>query len=295
MIATGQFASLRTGVRLHYASVGERDAVPLLLLHGFPEYWAAWEDVLPRVADEFHAVAPDLRGFNLSDQPTDVASYRAREIVADLEALSDHLGWESCNVIAHDWGGAAAWQWAIAYPRRVKRLVMLNSPHPVAFARALAASAEQRSASWYINWLRSPDAEALLVEDDFRRLDGFFESEDGQRPQWYTPERATRYRAVWQRGLTGGLNYYRASPLHPPETSRPESVPILDAASFRVRVPTLVIWGDRDRALLPLLLDDLPELVDDLTIERLPDASHWLAHEKPDAVAAMIRSFCVAR
>jgi pimeloyl-ACP methyl ester carboxylesterase len=171
---------------------------------------------------------------------------------------------------------------------------MLNSPHPVAFARALASSAEQRAASDYMNWLRAPAAEALLAEDDFKRLDRFFTSARTNRPHWYTAERAARYRAVWRRGLTGGLNYYRASPLHPPQSGEAGEVVTLDAASFHVGVPTLVLWGERDQALLPLLLDDLPELVGDLTIERLPEASHWLAHEEPDAVAMAIRSFCVA-
>lgn len=293
MISSGNFASLPNGIRLHYARAGRPGGSPLLLLHGFPEYWAAWEDVLPLLEDQFDAVAPDLRGFNLSSQPTDVRAYRAREIVGDLEALCDHLGWQRTEVVAHDWGGAAAWQWAIAKPRRFGRLVMLNSPHPITFARELNNNPAQRAASEYMNWLRAPGSELGLAKDDFRAIEGFFTSMNGSGSSWYTAERAARCREVWRRGLTGGVNYYRASPLHPPAPG--ESLPALDPAHFHISVPTLVLWGERDTALLPCLLDGIEELIDEVTIERLPRASHWLAHEEPKAVAAAIRAFCATR
>ena len=116
MITTGQYADLGNGIRLHYASCGERSRPLVLFLHGFPEYWGAWEELLPSFADTHFAVAPDLRGFNLSSQPTEVAAYRAREIVGDLERFVAHLGFDRAIVVAHDWGGAVAWQWAIARP-----------------------------------------------------------------------------------------------------------------------------------------------------------------------------------
>jgi len=293
MIRAGQYAELGNGIRLHYASVGEAEARPILLLHGFPEYWAAWEDVLPHLASGWHAVAPDLRGFNLSSQPADVRAYRARELIDDFERFSERLGWRKLTVVAHDWGGAAGWQWAITHPERVERLVILNSPHPVPFARDLANDPAQQAASAYMNWLRAPGAEMALMRHDCKALESFFVSMRRPGYLWYTPERAARYREVWSRGVTGGLNYYRASPLHPPTPEEPEPA-ALDPRNFRVRVPTLVLWGEADHALPPRLLDGLDELVDDLTIERLPDATHWLAHEEPQRVAAAIRAFCTA-
>jgi epoxide hydrolase 4 len=293
VISSANFASLANGTTLHYVRAGRPGAPPLLLLHGFPEYWAAWEDVLPLLADRFDAVAPDLRGFNLSSQPTGVSAYRAREIVGDLELLCDHLGWQRADVVAHDWGGAVAWQWAIARPQRVAHLIMLNSPHPITFARELTHNPAQRAASEYMNWLRAPGSEIGLAKDDYRAMEGFFSAMKGERESWYTPERALRYREVWARGLEGGVNYYRASPLHPPAAG--ESLPVLDPAQFRVRVPTLIIWGERDTALLPALLDGIEELIDEVTIERLPHATHWLAHEEPQAVATAIEAFCTAR
>ena len=295
MIVTGQFAELGNGIRLHYASCGERDRPLMLLLHGFPEYSGAWEDLMPAFAGTHRVVAPDLRGFNLSSQPADVAAYRAREIVGDLERLVAHLGAEPAVVVAHDWGGAVAWQWAIAKPGRLRKLVVLNSPHPIPFARDLVGSDAQQQASAYMNWLRAPGAEEVLARDDFIRLDEFFLGMQRADAPWYDAQRRARYHAVWGRGLTGALNYYRASPLYPPTADDPGPRTLrLNPADFRVRVPTLVVWGEADTALPVTLLDGLDELVDDLTVHRLPRATHWLAHEEPDEIARLILEF-VAR
>jgi len=295
MIETGRFADVGRGIRLHYASAGDPAARPIMFLHGFPEYWAAWEDMLPYFTTNWHAVAPDLRGFNLSSQPPDVAAYRMREILADFEGLCEHLQWRRVSVVAHDWGGAAAWQWAIAHPERVERLIVLNSPHPIPFQRDLVGDPVQHAASAYMNWLRAPGAEQGLVRHDYQALEGFFLGMQRPGHAWYTPDRAARYREVWGRGLTGGLNYYRASPLYPPTADDPGAAAlVLDPSKFRVQVPTLVLWGEADTALPPRLLDGLSELVDDLTIERLPGATHWLAHEEPQRIAAAIHEFCGA-
>jgi pimeloyl-ACP methyl ester carboxylesterase len=292
MIATGQYADLGNGIRLHYASCGRPDGPPIVFLHGFPEYWGAWEDLLPHFGRTHYAVAPDMRGFNLSSQPADVAAYRAREVVGDLERLGASLGDRPVIVVGHDWGGGIAWQWAIARPERVARLVILNSPHPIPFARDLCASDEQQRASAYMNWLRAPGAEDVLARDDYARLDEFFLGMQRADAPWYDAARRARYHAVWARGLTGALNYYRASPLYPPTADdRGPRRLRLDPAGFRVRVPTLVLWGEADVALPVTLLDGLDELVDDLTVCRMARATHWLAHEEPDEVARLIRAF----
>ena len=243
-------------------------------------------------ADTHYAVAPDLRGFNLSSQPTEVAAYRAREIVGDLERFVAHLGFDRAIVVAHDWGGAVAWQWAIARPERVSKLVILNSPHPVPFARELASNPVQQRASAYMNWLRAPGAEGALAKDDFVRLDEFFLGMQRADAPWYTA------------GAPGPVPRGVGARAH----GRPELLPCVaalsadgrrsgragdatEAADFRVRVPTLVIWGEADTALPVTLLDGLMELVDDLTVHRLPRATHWLAHEEPGEVARLIFDF----
>jgi len=291
-ISTGNFAELADGITLHYASCGEHGRPLALFVHGFPEYWAAWEDVLPRFADSFYAVAPDLRGFNLSSQPPEVAAYKARAIVADLAQLIAKLGYDCAHVIGHDWGGAACWQMAISLPKKVNTLSILNSPHPIPFARALANDQEQQQASAYMNWLRGPWAEKALAEDNFARMENMLRSLSRAQTGWLTEERLTRYREVWGRGLTGGLNYYRASPLYPPTTDDAGARKLkLDPNDFVVRVPTQIIWGMGDAALLPCLLDGLDELIPDLRIERLERATHWLVHEEPQLVADLLREF----
>jgi pimeloyl-ACP methyl ester carboxylesterase len=291
-IRTGNYAELPHGIRLHYASCGKAGRPLLLCLHGFPEYWGAWEEVLPAFGDRHFAVAPDLRGFNLSSQPADVKAYRAREIVADVLALIRALGYRNAFVVAHDWGGAIAWQLAIAHPDVVARLVMLNSPHPIPFARELAGNPAQREASEYMNWLRAPGSEGALASDDFALLERFLRHSQRADRAWLTPERAARYRQAWAHGLTGGVNYYRASPLYPPSANDPGAAALqLDPAAFVVRVPTLVLWGMQDPALLPALLDGLDDVVPDLTIERLDRATHWLVHEEPQFIANRVLAF----
>lgn len=292
MISTGRYAELPNGIRLHYASCGTRGDPLVLCIHGFPEYWGAWEDVLPRLGERAYAVAPDLRGYNLSSRPAGVDAYRAREIVGDLIQLVAALGYERAFLLAHDWGGAAGWQLAISKPQLVDKLVILNSPHPFLFARDLANNPQQQRASAYMNRLRAPDAEIQLAKNDFARLFASFATKEGGDPAWLDAARRERYRAVWSRGLTGALNFYRATPLHPPTPADAGARGVaLDASKFIVRVPTLVLWGMRDHALLPCLLDGLDELVPQITVERLPGASHWLAHEEPAHVAARALAF----
>jgi pimeloyl-ACP methyl ester carboxylesterase len=291
-IRTGRYVEVQPGIRLHCAEAGEDGAPPIVFLHGFPEFWFAWKDVLPAFADRWHAVAPDLRGFNLSSRPEAVEAYRADRLVADLDGLIRGLGHERAVVVAHDWGGAIAWSLAIAMPQRVSKLVILNAPHPVPFARLLADDPAQQAASAYMNWLRRPGAETALAADGFALFDRFFVG--GAPAPWFDAATRAAYHEAWARpgGIVGGLNYYRASPLYPPDGDDPGAKRLkLDPSRFVVEVSTMVIWGERDRALLPALLDGLDALVPELVVERLPDCSHWLAHEAPQRVAALIRRF----
>lgn len=291
-VTSGHFVQVAPDVRLHYASCGAPGAPLMVFLHGFPEFWYAWRALLPAFGDRFHAVAPDLRGYNLSDKPADVRAYRASALVADIDALVRGLGHERCVLVAHDWGGAAAWSYAIAHPQRVAKLVILNSPHPVPFARALAHDAAQRAASQYMNWLRRPGSEAVLARDGFARLDEFFLRLGGAA--WFHGEVRDAYHAAWAQpgAIAGGVNYYRASPLYPPVGDDPGAARLtLAEDDFVVRAKTLVIWGDGDTALLPVLLDGLDRLVPDLRIVRLADATHWLVHEQPQRIIREISGF----
>lgn len=291
-LSSGHYCEVAPGIRLHYAQAGAPDAPLMLFLHGFPEFWYAWRALLPAFGADFHAVAPDLRGFNLSSKPAAVQAYRAGAIVQDLRGLMRGLGHSRCTLVAHDWGGAAAWTLAIAHPELVERLVILNSPHPVSFARALAEDPAQQAASEYMNWLRQPGSEERLAADDCALLRGFFLRMGGD--SWFRGEVVDAYQAAWAQpgALTGGVNYYRATPLHPPTATEAGARAVnLRAEDFIVRVPTLVIWGERDTALLPGLLDGLERCVPDLKLVRWPQASHWLIHEDPVQAIEEIRNF----
>jgi pimeloyl-ACP methyl ester carboxylesterase len=280
-------------IRLHYVTAG--DGPVILFVHGFPEFWYAWRDQLKEFSRTHRAVALDLRGYNLSDKPADVKAYRATHVIEDLRQLIDHLGARPCVVVAHDWGGAAAWGLAAERPEYVSRLVIINSPHAIPFARALKNDPEQIAASQYMLLFRNPKAERVLSENNYERLAGMLRSEfGGIGGEWPTDADLEQYRAAWSQpgALTGGLNYYRASPVHPKASDAPGATALdLDPGQFRVNVPTLVIWGEQETALRPVLLHGLDEVVPDLTIRRIPHGSHWVAHEHPEEVNRLIREF----
>ena len=260
----------------------------VLMLHGFPEAAFAWDGVMERLGGHVRCVAPDLRGFGGSSAPADVGAYRASALVDDVQALIRHLGAPVDLLVAHDWGGAIAWNLAAQQPALMRRLLIVNSPHPAAFLRELRHDAAQREASAYMNFLCRPDAAALLAQDGYARLWPFFERMGGSA--WLDEAMRERYRQVWARGLDGGLNYYRASPLRPPVAGGPDRLARIDLpdATVTVRVPTTVLWGLDDTALLPGLTDGLERWVPDLRLVKVPKASHWIVHERPELVVQEI-------
>jgi pimeloyl-ACP methyl ester carboxylesterase len=302
-IDDGQYAHLPNGVRLHYARAGVASGRKLVLfLHGFPEAWFAWEAQLAEFGRDHLAVAPDLRGFNLSDKPAAVEAYHIKHVVEDIRLLIEYLGYASAIVVCHDWGGAVGWHLGIFHPELVERLIVINSPHPWLFMRELANNPVQQAASAYMNWLRKPGVEAALVADDFQVIERFLEDEQGTRPAWYTPAVRARYHAMWStpgapdasgapsHPMTGGCNFYRATPLHPPLPGEPSRA-LPPPEDWRVEVATRVIWGETDRALTTGLVDGLGLVCKDLELQRIPEGSHWIVHEQPDRVNALIRGF----
>jgi pimeloyl-ACP methyl ester carboxylesterase len=296
MIETFEVA-LPHGIRLSCRASGPGDAPVLLFLHGFPEAAFVWDELLERFGERFRCIAPNLRGYERSSAPAEVEAYRARHLVADIVALiehGEHGGGRVEALIAHDWGGAVAWNLAAARPDLLRRLVIVNSPHPTIFLRELQHNPRQQAASRYMNYLCRGDAEALLGENDFARLWTFFDgmgARDGKHAGggWMTEAVRERYRVVWRAGLRGGCNYYRASPLRPPEGAD-SALMHLSLPPVIVNVPTRVIWGQGDRALLPTLLDGLDAYVPKLRLVRVPDATHWIVHERADLVAREIET-----
>lgn len=273
---------LPNGITLSCRSAGRVDARRrIVFLHGFPEGAFVWDEVMHALAARVRCVAPNQRGYERSSTPSAVADYRAKHLAGDIAALIGQLGAPVDVLVAHDWGGAVAWSLAALRPDLLRHLVIVNAPHAGSLLRELRHNPAQRAASAYMNeWVR-PGAAAQLAADDFRRLWSVFEA--GGTPAWLTPELRHAYRRVWGRGLDGALNWYRASPLRPGEDGdHGLSTLELPASTLRVEVPTTVLWGESDHALLPGLLEGLDDWVPRLRIHRQGAASHWIVHEQPD-------------
>ena len=296
MIETFQ-RTLPGGVTLGCRAAGEPGRPLMLFLHGFPEAAFVWDGLLEHFARPenggYRCIAPNLRGYEKSSQPADVKQYRPKYLVQDIAALIQLEASPLECLVAHDWGGAVAWNVANQLPHLTKRLAIVNSPHPGTFLRELQSNPEQQAASAYMNFLIRPDAEELLREDGYRRMWEIFTRWGGA--PWLTDAIKEQYRAVWDASLTGGLNYYRASPLRPTREGDPAASTItLPREMLTVNLPTLVLWAMQDAALLPSLVDGLEDYVPRLTLERVADASHWIVHEQPQLVADRLQRFLAA-
>ncbi len=286
------------GITLSCRAAGQRGRPVLMFLHGFPQAAFVWDEMLQHFSRPEHGgyrcIAPNLRGYEQSSAPEDVKAYRTKYLVQDIAALIDLEtgGAPVAALVAHDWGGAVAWNLANQQPQRLARLAILNSPHPGTFLRALKSSPRQQEASAYMNFLVRPDAEALLAADDYQRLWPFFTGMGGA--PWLTEAVKDQYRALWRggAGLVGGCHYYRASPMRPatPEDPGAQALELPDAA-LTVHRPTLVMWAMDDTALLPELVDGLERWVPDLTLEKIHGATHWVLHEQPGRIAASLQAF----
>jgi pimeloyl-ACP methyl ester carboxylesterase len=257
-----------------------------VILHGFPEFWYSWRHQLPALADAgFRAVAPDLRGYNESSKPRGVRSYRVCVLVEDVARLVKSLGNEPACVVGHDWGGVIAWRLAATHPHLVRKLIILNAPHPARFARELKRNPIQWLRSSYALFFQLPWLpDAILRAGDFAIFERAWRRQP-TRPEAFSDEDIARYKQALSRpgGLSGPLNYYRAAARWPGDLyGRPQTA----AAT------TLVLWGERDPFLSMRLLNGLSEWVPKLRIERFPIASHWLQNDAPHEVNRALIEFC---
>ena len=282
-----QFANVN-GIKLHYVTTGQGEL--MLFVHGFPEFWYAWRKQLATFGADFQAVAVDMRGYNLSDKPAEVAAYSIKHLVEDLRALVDHLGRQKFTLVAHDWGGVVGWAFAARWPNYLHKLIIINAPHPTIFARELRHNPAQQKASQYIDFFRSAQAEAVLSANDYAHLKEIVLAH-GLKQGYFTEADSQAYLSAWSQpgALTGGLNYYRAFSLSPSNVATEPASPKPNA--LKITVPTLVIWGEQDTALLTGNLVGLAEVVSDLTVKRISQGSHWVIHQYPDLVDQTIKEF----
>jgi pimeloyl-ACP methyl ester carboxylesterase/2-polyprenyl-6-methoxyphenol hydroxylase-like FAD-dependent oxidoreductase len=281
---TERFVEVDDGVRLHIVESGSGPLV--VLLHGYPEFWYSWRHQIPALAGAgFRAVAVDLRGYNTSDKPLGVDAYRLPTLARDVARLIPRLGAEQAVVVGHDWGGVIAWHLAMHHPEVVRRLVVMNAPHPERF-RAGMRSLRQLRRSWYIGFYQLPAIpEAYVRWGDYGFLRTAFRG--AARPNAFTPDDVQRYRDALSRpgALTAALNYYRAVPRVMLDTANDPN------RSRRIDAPALVIWGEQDIFLGPELAEPDRSLVPDLRVERLPQASHWVQMDQPELVNDLLLEF----
>ena len=284
---------LSTGVTLNVAVAGSNADDAILFLHGFPESHRTWRHQLAALAQDHLVVTPDQRGFAGSDKPEGVENYETGKIVQDVLALADALGLKHFTLVGHDWGGAVAWAAALQHPLRIRRLVIVNAPHPLVFQRSLIEDEAQRAASQYIRAFRNP-----LMETGIRAmgLGTFFDKTFGSHADLskIPPEEKQLYLDDWSQegALTSMLNWYRAAKVEVPATGEDAALPLWTRMPFPpVTQPTLVVWGLKDAALLPVQLEGLHAHVNDLRIVTSATAGHFIPWEEPDTVTEAIRDF----
>lgn len=277
------------GIRFHYVEQGIPGAPLVLLLHGFPEFWYSWRHQIPALSEHFRVVAPDLRGYNLTEKPD--TGYDMGTLTTDIKALIEALGEKKAILVAHDWGGAIAWAFAYRYPEMLEKLVILNAPHPVRFAEELRSNPQQILKSWYIAFFQIPWLpESFIALNDYDFIEAAFRHPQ-VRPGSFSNEDIRQYKQAAARpgALTSAVNYYRSLF----DVTRLGEMGELEARyNEPLTCPTMVIWGTRDFALETSLTSNLDRFfAGPFRLELLPDCSHWVQQEDPTEVNRLLVEF----
>lgn len=269
------------GLTLHVIQAGPEDGQPVILLHGFPEFWYGWRNQIDALTREgFRLYIPDQRGYNLSDKPKEIEAYSLDVLADDIIGLIDHIGLEKAVIVGHDWGGAAAWWTANKFPERLAKLAVLNIPHHAAFSQALREQPAQRRRSWYMAFFGMATLPELII----RRANWW------PLRRWafggskaFTDDDIRMYTKAWSEphAMTSMLNWYRAIQQAPPER----------LAGPRIAVETLLIWGEKDPVFKKELAQTSIDLCNDGQLIYIEDASHWVQHEAADEVNELLIDF----
>jgi len=269
-------------VGLHAVAAGPRDGPVVVLLHGFPEFWHSWQkQIEPLAAAGFRVIVPDQRGYNLSSKPSGVAAYALTELVSDVIAIADQLSQKKILLAGHDWGAAVAWSTALMHPQRIAKLVVINVPHPSVMRKFLSTRSSQLLRSWYMFFFQIP----WLPEAVFSAFDFHIGARSllrSSRPGTFSPDDLAQYRAAWSQpgALTGMINWYRA--LFRTRAKFPDKT---------VRVPTRILWGERDDFLLAEMAHESLRYCADAELFTFANSTHWLQHEEPARVSELLIDF----
>jgi pimeloyl-ACP methyl ester carboxylesterase len=271
------------GIQLHVVEAGPLDGPLVILLHGFPEFWYAWDRQIDSLAAAgYHVVVPDQRGYNTSSRPRGVAEYHSNHLAADVVGLIDASSSPRATIVGHDWGGAVAWWTAARYPGRVQRIAILGAAHPRVMLRNVLLNPRQTATSWYVFMLQLPwIPEYLLSRNDFALLRQSIRWAGDEGP--ITPAEEQRYVEAWSQphALTSMINWYRAG-----FRSFPLTVP-----EAPIEVPVLLIWGEHDQFLRRSLATESMAYCPNGQLAQVAGTTHWVHHEKPAVVAALLREF----
>ena len=287
---------LSTGIAMNVVTAGPGDAPSTILLHGFPESHRTWRDLVPLMDDAVQMVMPDIRGYGASDKPQDVKDYATDILVADIFALADALEIDRFALVGHDWGGAIAWAAALSANPRITRLGIINSPHPLIFQKSLIEDEAQREASQYMRAFREPGMEAMIARMGYET---FFDKSFAPHVDLskVSAEERQRYIDDWSQpgAMTAMLNWYRASKVVVPPPGITVDIPDWALRAFpKVKVPVRFVWGLEDKALLPVQLEGIGEVGDDVEVFPLPGVGHFAPWEAPAEVAAVLKPFLAA-
>lgn len=273
------------GIRIHYVTAGKGPLV--VLLHGFPEFWHAWRHQIPALAEHFQVVVPDLRGYGETERPPNVADYQPDELVLDLVGFIHAMGKDKAHVIGHDWGGGIAWRTVIQHPEVIDHLVVLNCPHPKMFAKALQSNYAQMRKSWYIFLFQIPYLPELMFQLNSKNtVKKIFKGLAVQKDAFTEADLEAYHQALIKPGAySAALNYYRAA-------FRNRTQANSSKGEVSIKTPTMLIWGEEDRALGKELTYGMEPLFSGpFQIQYIPNSGHWVMEEQPDRVNQLILQF----
>ena len=264
------------GIRLHVVQAGPKSGIPVVLLHGFPEFWYGWRHQIPALVEAgCRVIVPDQRGYNLSDKPLGAKHYRVDELVKDVIGVIDALGYEKVNLVGHDWGAVVAWTLAIKYSQRLHKLSIMNVPHPAVMKRFLTRDLEQLRRSWYVFFFQLPWLpEAGMRAENWRGAERALRGSG--KLHTFTKEDVVKYKEAWAQpgAMTAMVNWYRAVIRHQPPMPQ----------DIRVKVRTLMMWGMKDVALTHRMARPSMDYVDDGNLILFPEATHWVQHDAAEEV-----------
>jgi pimeloyl-ACP methyl ester carboxylesterase len=280
-------------IQLHTVFAGSEDGEPVVFLHGFPEFWYGWRKQIGYFADAgYRVIVPDQRGYNLSDKPLDVSAYYINTLADDVKHLIEALGHERVYLVGHDWGAAVAWWVATIYPEILKKLVILNVPHPMVMNKQIQrGNWRQLFKSWYVGFFQLPAMPEFLI--GLNNFAGFERMIlQSSNPGSFTPEDIAEYKIAWQQrgALKAMLNWYRAM-VRPLIQRKRNPLRKRIKQNLPLQTPVLMLWGENDVALTVDLARDSIEFCADGELVFFPDATHWLQHDKPDEVNRLIHDF----